>query len=251
MPAGRGEGILGLGGDLDFPVRPADDPVDNEVITFDAADSRYGPEPGGGAHPDLAAHDALGLQTDAEATTHAGAADPHPVYQKESEKGTVSGYASLDAGTKVPTVELGGAGAQTLDVLRGNQTWTPVPGLRIKSIDAANVSITATGDNQASVTAGSDITGVTFVFVQWLVEAAQAANAQFIVEGEIHQPDHTVLETFRYRFDATGAGDIAQVAAGLFAVASPATGVYHLNMTTVTLGGGTFTVKQRLLLFNF
>lgn len=107
MPTpGRGEGILGLGGDLDLPLRPADDPADNEALTFDAADGRVGWEPGGGAHPDLATHDALGLATDAELTTHAGAADPHTVYQKESEKGAASGYASLDAGATVPDAQI-------------------------------------------------------------------------------------------------------------------------------------------------
>lgn len=38
----------------------------------------------GGAHPDLATHDALGLATDTELTTHAGAADPHTGYRLES-----------------------------------------------------------------------------------------------------------------------------------------------------------------------
>ena len=61
--------------------------------------------------------------TDSDLTTHAGAADPHTVYQKESEKGAASGYASLDAGTKVPTAELGGAGADANKFLRGDQTW--------------------------------------------------------------------------------------------------------------------------------
>jgi len=55
--------------------------------------------------------------------THAAAADPHTVYQKESEKGAASGYASLDAGTKVPTAELGGAGADNTKYLRGDQSW--------------------------------------------------------------------------------------------------------------------------------
>lgn len=55
--------------------------------------------------------------------THAGAADPHSGYQKESEKSQASGYASLDAGTKVPTAELGGAGADNTKFLRGDQTW--------------------------------------------------------------------------------------------------------------------------------
>lgn len=37
---------------------------------------------------------------------HEAAADPHPQYQKESEKGAASGYASLDGSTKVPIAEI-------------------------------------------------------------------------------------------------------------------------------------------------
>jgi hypothetical protein len=73
------------------------------------------------------------IARDSEVTTavnnHAGAADPHTGYQKESEKSTASGYASLDAGTKVPTAELGGAGADNTKFLRGDQSWaTPTSG---------------------------------------------------------------------------------------------------------------------------
>lgn len=54
---------------------------------------------------------------------HLAAADPHTGYQKESEKGAASGYASLDSSTKVPTTQLGGAGATSSLFLRGDQTW--------------------------------------------------------------------------------------------------------------------------------
>src|SRR5688572_12357962 len=37
---------------------------------------------------------------------HVALADPHVQYQKESEKGAASGYASLDAGTKVPSAQI-------------------------------------------------------------------------------------------------------------------------------------------------
>lgn len=60
----------------------------------------------GTAHPDLFAHDSLGLATDAELATHAGDDDPHPGLQKESEKGAASGYASLDSGGKVPSSQI-------------------------------------------------------------------------------------------------------------------------------------------------
>lgn len=47
---------------------------------------------------------------DAEVTaaisTHAGQADPHTVYQLKAARGAANGYASLDAGTKVPVAQL-------------------------------------------------------------------------------------------------------------------------------------------------
>lgn len=50
---------------------------------------------------------------------HGAAADPHTQYQKESEKGAASGYASLDAATKVPIAELP-TGATASTVCIGN-----------------------------------------------------------------------------------------------------------------------------------
>ena len=44
----------------------------------------------GGSHPDLAAHDTLGLATQAELDTHAAAADPHTGYLTEASHGGVS-----------------------------------------------------------------------------------------------------------------------------------------------------------------
>jgi hypothetical protein len=50
------------------------------------------------------------LATDAEVTAtitaHEAATDPHTGYQKESEKGAASGYASLDAATKIPIAQV-------------------------------------------------------------------------------------------------------------------------------------------------
>jgi hypothetical protein len=99
----------------------------------------------GGSHPDLATHDTLGLATDAELTahegaanphptyltqaegdalyeddgavaTHAGASDPHTGYQKESEKGSANGYASLDGSGLVPDAQIPAAVARDSEV---------------------------------------------------------------------------------------------------------------------------------------
>lgn len=102
--------------------------------------------PGAASHPDVAAHDTLGLTTQAEmdahrdaldphsqyaldtdlttheadttsvhgiadtatllTTAHTAAADPHTQYQRESEKGQPNGYASLDASGLVPDAQI-------------------------------------------------------------------------------------------------------------------------------------------------
>ena len=76
-----------------------------------------------GIHPDLTAHDALGLATDSELSTHAGAADPHTGYQKESEKGAAGGYASLGADSLVPQDQLGTGVQDGTKFLRDDGTW--------------------------------------------------------------------------------------------------------------------------------
>ncbi len=52
-----------------------------------------------------ARYDLIGTAATA-VSAHAAAADPHTGYQKESEKGAVSGYASLDGSTKVPIAQI-------------------------------------------------------------------------------------------------------------------------------------------------
>lgn len=48
----------------------------------------------------------VALAGSGDLAAHEAASDPHTGYQKESEKGAASGYASLDSGTKVPTAQL-------------------------------------------------------------------------------------------------------------------------------------------------
>ncbi len=68
--------------------------------------------------------------------THGTPADPIPAHdgassahasatnlEKTANKGSANGYAGLDGNTKVPTVQLGGAGADNTKYLRGDQTW--------------------------------------------------------------------------------------------------------------------------------
>jgi hypothetical protein len=49
-------------------------------------------------------------------------------FEKVANKASANGYAPLDASSKVPTVNLGGAGADSGKYLRGDQTWQTPPG---------------------------------------------------------------------------------------------------------------------------
>ncbi len=71
---------------------------------------------GGGAHPDLAAHDALGLFTDAEEAAHLAALDPHSQYELDANKDVAFGYPSLNAAAKVPITEIPFSTAGLVDV---------------------------------------------------------------------------------------------------------------------------------------
>ncbi len=65
-------------------------------------------------------------------TNHAAltglAADDHPQYQQESEKGAVSGYASLDATSKVPVAQLGTGAPDGTKFLRDDRVFSVPPG---------------------------------------------------------------------------------------------------------------------------
>ncbi len=63
-----------------------------------------------------------------EVDAHEALADPHGVYQKESEKGSANGYAGLDADGEVPTAQLGTGTADATTFLRGDQTWAAPAG---------------------------------------------------------------------------------------------------------------------------
>lgn len=52
----------------------------------------------------------------------------YDLYEESANKGTANGYAGLDSSGKVPTAQLGGAGADATKFLRGDQNWVAVTG---------------------------------------------------------------------------------------------------------------------------
>jgi hypothetical protein len=179
---------------------------------------------GGGAHPDLATHDALGLATDAEMTTHEGAADPHTGYQKESEKSAASGYASLSASTKVPIAELP-TGTSSTTVSLGDHLHT-----------LSSASAFATAETTISAATYADVTGcsVSLAAGTWLVfghVVARAVNAISQVFVAITHSDNTVISESAASRPASGTASLnSPFSVSWFAIVSPgSTTTYKLR----------------------
>jgi hypothetical protein len=116
-------------------------------------------------------------------TTHEGAADPHTGYQRESEKGQASGYASLDGSTKVPFAQLpSGTGASEVAV--GNHTHSGATGdtIVVKTADQA-FTATSFGDDTALTFPVS--LGVRYWVSFWIIyqSALTTTGARFGVNG--------------------------------------------------------------------
>jgi len=91
--------VTGLSGVLADPQTPAAHTHAPADVTPQGTGSGLDADTVDGMH-------AAAFESAGAVATHVGAADPHAQYQKESEKGVASGYASLDAGTKLPLAQL-------------------------------------------------------------------------------------------------------------------------------------------------
>ena len=106
----------------------------------------------GGSHPDLAAHDALGLATQTELDTHAGAADPHTGYRLESAAITDTDVAAANKDGAAGTASMRTIGAGAQQSSAGNHTH-----------GGASIStLKKTADQIINGTAFQDITDLTF-----------------------------------------------------------------------------------------
>src|SRR3990167_5732256 len=82
----------------------------------------------GGAQDTTIATKETPTGSQAKVDSHAGAADPHTGYQKESEKGAASGYASLGAGGLVPISQLASGTPDGTKYVRDDGTLVTPPG---------------------------------------------------------------------------------------------------------------------------
>lgn len=72
-----------------------------------------------------------------------------------ANKGSANGYAELDSSALVPTDQLGSGGAISDDVLRGDQTWGPLPLASLPSHTHAGADITSGTVDVARLGSGS------------------------------------------------------------------------------------------------
>lgn len=215
------------------------------------------------------------LATDTEVatavSTHAGAADPHTGYQKESEKGSASGYASLDAAALVPTDELGTGTADDTVFLRGDQTWQVVAGgggttivqqddepaspveddLWIDTDESAGVGLSSiigytenASLSQSGITAVTDITGLS-------VTVTVPAGRRIRVSGQVRvdgsgpgdrysvliREGSTTLQTSRHTFTGSLQFDTSVISV----VLSPTAGSHTYKLSLLGVGSGSMT----------
>jgi hypothetical protein len=87
-----------------------------------------------------------------------------------ASKGAASGLAPLDANSKVPTVNLGGAGADNTKYLRGDQTWqVPTGGTIVGYVVEAHAASQATTTDSQTVYWGSMLVAPSTTANRWRI----------------------------------------------------------------------------------
>ena len=96
-------------------------------------------------------------------STHAGLADPHTGYQKESEKAAAGGYASLDGSILVPQAQIPTSLDATARVgVRKNSTGSVFSRRRLNLIEGTNVTLTVaddSGNEEVDITINASTSG--------------------------------------------------------------------------------------------
>lgn len=146
--------------------------TEGEVNTFLGGKSDTGHNHSGVYAPASHDHDAS-YYTEGEVNTLlAGKSDTghsHAGTEQTANKGAASGYAPLDAGTRVPTANLGSGSATSSTYLRGDQTWaTPAGGSDPWTF------VKLSGDFTTSLATNETVTGLNFT---------PAANKTYLVQG--------------------------------------------------------------------
>jgi hypothetical protein len=154
-------------------------------------------------------------------------------FEKNANKGAASGYAPLDAASKVPTANLGGAGADATKYLRGDQTWQVPSG---GGGSDGESTVVATADTQNSTTTLANATGLTF---------SALANSTYIIE--VFLLWNASAATVGIKVSATASGS-PTATAGQFitnaANGTPDSSSWNANDVTVTTSASPFTANN-------
>ena len=173
---------------------------------------------------------------------HAGAADPHTEYQRESEKGAANGYASLGADSLVPQDQLGTGTQDGTKFLRDDGTWQTAPGegggdakLESWPVGSVFISVVSTspatllgGGTWSQIAAGRVLVGIDSGDTDFDA-AEETGGAKTVTLDETMIPAHTHVEN---------APSSASGGALKFAVDTNASGTQDSGLSTASTGGG-------------
>jgi hypothetical protein len=191
LGSGDADGTSVLKGDSSWGTEPAEaHAVQHETGGDDALDlgsldgtitaAQHG-TPVGDLHPVYA--------LDSDLAAHEAAADPHPTYQRESEKGAALGYASLDAATLVPDAQLpprAGTGAAITGgslTVGTNGISISLPAYLTTALPLASSSVFGRTGFSTTTTSGlslvgtNDTNGLNIAVPLWLTTADLSQNS--------------------------------------------------------------------------
>jgi hypothetical protein len=221
-----------LAGDSDVTVTT---PSDGQVLTYNTASSTWKNQAAPSA-PVTSVAGKTGAVTLTEADIASLTSDLAAT-EKIANKGTASGYAPLDATSKVPTTNLGGAGADATKFLRGDQTWTTPPAAPVTSVAGRTGAVTLTSadvglgnvDNTSDVS--KPVSTATQTALNGKVDTTRQVTAGTGLTGG---GDLTADRTFAVAYGTT-AGTAAQGNDGRFAGAAAGTAGASLAATDASV----------------